>query len=63
VKLFLTLLATVVMYAAYVVCDRVLRRIRKARREMFDRRTWWETPTRGVEQEGENESDETVYGV
>jgi hypothetical protein len=63
VKLYAVIALTVVMYAAYVVCDRVLRRIRKARREMFDRRTWWETPTREVEQEGENESDETVYGV
>jgi hypothetical protein len=60
VKTYAVIALTVVMYAAYVVCDRVLR-MRRARRELRRRRIWWQALARAYEVE--KEADETVYGV
>jgi hypothetical protein len=60
VKLYAVIALTVVMYGAYVVCDRVLR-MRKARRELRRRRIWWQALARA--HEAEQEAEDHILGV
>lgn len=59
-KLYMTLVLTIVMYGIYLIGERVLR-MRRARRELRKRRIWWHALNRAYEVE--KEAEETILGV
>jgi hypothetical protein len=59
-KLYLTLAISVIAYGLYWLCDRVFR-MRRARREIRNRKRWWRELSRAYHLE--EEAEHQILGV